>query len=644
MRDELGDGRSRFPHALYLVAGSQADAAGGANTLTVARLTGVARTHRSLRDDDEESDSDESDSEEEAAATGGGGARAKPKPTLAVRQLAHHGAVTRTRSCPTSPHVVATFSETGHVQVWDVSPQLASLAGDASASKKGGAKLGRAPPRQVFTGHAAEGYALDWSTPAPGRLLSGDSTGSIHLWEPAPGGRWAVGAALFRGHGSAAVEDVAWSPVEGGVFASVGCDGAACVWDVRQRSGPALRVVAHAGCDANCVAWSSLAPAMLATAAEDGSFKIWDLRSWGSGGSGSGGSGGSGGSVAPVASFSYHRGAVVSLQWAGFDASTIASAGEDDSVCVWDLAVERDAEEEAAALAEAGARGALPPPELPPQLMFVHQGQKEVKELRWHPQIPGLVVTTAAAGFMVWKPGAYLRSTRGCWLMPSLRTFTYRSQSSQKTRVGTTARRERRARNRNQRARLVAQRRALGVGHPLFVAALATRLENMPALRVGSLFNVQPNTATAVWSTTRFFAVFACLVNWQMKSQKKKINHTSHVVNILYHKAPHVQPKCVVPSSVPDVSQRRRLPFHENGVDGRHIACAVCRRPRVSVAVHHLFLVRRGGRDVVLRRGALRFLLLILQNRVPNAAERVERNAAQLQAGALLNTAEKDEA
>lgn len=40
-------------------------------------------------------------------------------------------------------------------------------------------------------------------------------------------------------------------------------------------------------------------------------------------------------------------------------------------VAVWDLAVERDPEEEATAVAEATT--ALPPPELPPQLMFVHQ-------------------------------------------------------------------------------------------------------------------------------------------------------------------------------------------------------------------------------------------------------------------------------
>ena len=55
--------------------------------------------------------------------------------------------------------------------------------------------------------------------------------------------------------------------------------------------------------------------------------------------------------------------------------------GEDGQLFVWDLAVERDPEEEAAVAVTSGAN-ARPPEDLPPQLLFVHGGQQDTKEAR----------------------------------------------------------------------------------------------------------------------------------------------------------------------------------------------------------------------------------------------------------------------
>lgn len=79
----------------------------------------------------------------------------------------------------------------------------------------------------------------------------------------------------------------------------------------------------------------------------------------------------------------------------------LATTGGDNQALVWDLALERDPEEEAALAPEGNAQLQE---ELPSQLLFVHAGQNDMKEVHWHAQIPGLMCTTAADGFNVFRP------------------------------------------------------------------------------------------------------------------------------------------------------------------------------------------------------------------------------------------------
>ena len=95
------------------------------------------------------------------------------------------------------------------------------------------------------------------------------------------------------------------------------------------------------------------------------------------------------------------RGAITSVEWCHHESSILATTGSDDQLAVWDLALERDPEEEAALAAQTNA---LAPADLPPQLLFVHSGQHNMKEVHWHPQIPGMMVCTAEDGFNLFKP------------------------------------------------------------------------------------------------------------------------------------------------------------------------------------------------------------------------------------------------
>ena len=69
---------------------------------------------------------------------------------------------------------------------------------------------------------------------------------------------------------------------------------------------------------------------------------------------------------------------MTSVEWCPFESSVLTTTSGDGQLAVWDLALERDPEEEAAL---AASMNAASPDDLPAQLLFVHLGQVRLPSL-----------------------------------------------------------------------------------------------------------------------------------------------------------------------------------------------------------------------------------------------------------------------
>ncbi|KAI1885863.1 hypothetical protein AGOR_G00208150 [Albula goreensis] len=368
LRDGDGEGREQFPISMLLCAGTQAESA-NSNRLLVMRMHNLHGTEKEKggeESSDEESDEEEEDDEDK-------------KPQLELAMVPHYGGINRVRVVQYGEMpLAAVWSEKGQVEIFDLKQQLEAVHSSTAMATFLKQQQQEATPIFSFSGHMTEGFAIDWSSKVPGRLVSGDCKKNIHVWEPREGGTsWQIDQRPFSSH-SKSVEDLQWSPTEATVFASCSVDQSIRIWDIRAPPNSMLSADQAHSSDVNVISWNRSEPFLL-SGGDDGLLKVWDLRQFQSG--------------RPVATFKQHSAPVTSVQWNPLDSSVFAASGADDVVSLWDLSVESS---------DVGANtGALK--ELPPQLLFLHQGQTEVKEIHWHPQIPGVLISTALSGFNVFR-------------------------------------------------------------------------------------------------------------------------------------------------------------------------------------------------------------------------------------------------
>ncbi|KAG9035484.1 ribosome biosynthesis protein rrb1 [Tulasnella sp. JGI-2019a] len=385
LKDSRGDERRSYPETIHVVTGTQADQA-SKNEVIVMKMSQLHKTQRDS-DDSESDDEDDANSVDEDAI-------------LEYRSIPHQGGVNRIRaqSLPANtslppvsqPYYAASWAETGKVHIWDIRPIIEALEVPGSMPDK--ARTHRAA--FTVTAHGrAEGFAMDWSAPGPSsqlRLLTGDIHSKIHLTTLTPSG-FNTASQPFASHTSS-VEDIQWSPSEATVFASCSADQSVRMWDVRMKARKNIVGITKAHeSDVNVISWNRGTSYLLVSGGDEGAIKVWDLRSLK----------GTSSSSTPVASFAWHNAPITSIEWHPTEDSIFAASGADDQVTLWDLSVEQDDEE--VGLKEIKTASGEKLKDVPPQLLFVHQGQKDVKEIHWHPQIPGCVVSTALDGFNVFK-------------------------------------------------------------------------------------------------------------------------------------------------------------------------------------------------------------------------------------------------
>lgn len=178
---------------------------------------------------------------------------------------------------------------------------------------------------------------------------------------------------------------MAWSTKEETVFASCSTDKTVKLWDCRGKKSPVVSITSHQD-EVNVISWNPILTHLLASGCDDGVWKVHDLRKLET--------------KEPIDlfTFGFHKQPITSIEWCPFEDSMISVSSSDDSISIWDLSATRDEEQPNVGDHDDFLKT------VPEQLLFLHRGLEDPKEVHWHKQIPGLLAATAANGFHLFAP------------------------------------------------------------------------------------------------------------------------------------------------------------------------------------------------------------------------------------------------
>jgi len=347
---------TNYPMTCHIAAGTSAGR-GNKNHLIFAKISNVTKH-------DDEKDSSDEDSEDEDGTD--------HTPVFAKAEIKFKGGINKVRNLG---NFTAVFGENKTVAIYDNSKAVEALNDvvkkRAWMHKQIKQKKDPLTPAQTFK-HLDEGYALNWNQNNK-KLLSADNRGQIHVWETNDT-NWTINQTPYLGH-TASVEDINWQPKSDFTFCSVSSDRSIQVFDTRHGYKPVVSVPDAHDNDINVMSWSSVDTNFIVTGGDDCAIKLWDTRNIQKG------------DKKHFAAVKHHSKPITSIEWHPTEDGVFAASGEDDQVTIWDFGVETEAVDK-----DLGA-------DIPQQLLFIHAGHQNYKEVRWDHQKPGVLMTTSASEY-----------------------------------------------------------------------------------------------------------------------------------------------------------------------------------------------------------------------------------------------------
>ena len=365
----------KYPYDTYIIAGSQTNEKNG--YFYFMRWYNMRKTK--YDDDPEKGEDDEDDDDDD-----------KINPFMKYEKIKVNGNINRVKSMKNSS-ICALWNDSPSVDIIDCEELFKNIEYkeeirvEENANNNKNKKVKKdLKYKKIFKKslpQKAEGFAVDWNNINPFALAIGGYDKKVSIFKPKDENVSDIilYGDYLTGH-TDSVEDIQWSPNEENVLASCGIDKSIRFWDIRENSKNPPKILKDAhNSDVNVISWNTIRNHLFASGGDDNTFKVWDLRYL---------------NEPPITEIKWHTGPINSMMWDPFDESQLAVCSEDNRLSIWDFSVEPDEKK----LFDNFNN------EIPQQLVFLHQGQINVKDVKFHPLFKDMLISSAENGLNLFRP------------------------------------------------------------------------------------------------------------------------------------------------------------------------------------------------------------------------------------------------